>query len=93
MSIYKLDRDLGGRIVTIDEHEGRGTFIAGSSLSFVGPRRQIEEFRGDLDIEALANKLWEKIYSKPAIISCPYCKSHNAVTNPTCVQYGGPLGE
>lgn len=46
----------------------------------------------DLDIEALADKLWEKIYSKPAIIPCPYCKSHNAVTNPTCIQCGGPLG-
>lgn len=46
----------------------------------------------DLDIEALANKLWEKIYNKPAIIPCSYCKSHNAVTNPTCVQCGGPLG-
>ena len=46
----------------------------------------------DLDIEALANKLWEKIYNKPSIIPCPYCKSHNAVTNSTCVQCGGPLG-
>ncbi len=84
---------LGGpRIVTIGEHEGRETFIAGSGLSFVGPRRQIEEFMGNLDIEALADKLWEKIYSKPAIVPCPYCKSHNALTNPTCVQCGGPLG-
>ncbi len=50
------------------------------------------QFRGNLDIEALADKLWEKIYNKPSIIPCPYCKSHNAVTNPTCVQCGGPLG-
>ena len=34
----------------------------------------------------------EKIYAKPAIVPCPYCKSDNAVTNPTCVQCGGPLG-
>ena len=82
----------GPIIVTIGEHEGRETFISGCGLSLVGPHRQIEEFRGDLDIEALADKLWEKIYSKPSIITCLYCKSHNAITNPTCVQCGGPLG-
>lgn len=78
----------------IDEHPDfpKIYLIAGSALSFVGPRCQIEEFRGDLDIEALADKLWEKIYSKSAVIPCPYCKSHNAVTNPTCVQCGGSLG-
>ena len=55
-------------------------------------RHPANQFKGNLDIEALADKLWEKLNSKPVIIACPYCKSHNAVTNPTCVQCGGPLG-
>lgn len=64
--------------------------IASSSMEWVETEQPANKL--DLDIEALADKLWEKIYNKLAIIPCPYCKSHNAVTNPTCVQCGGPLG-
>ena len=62
----------------------------GGEINIVTSKRKQTDL--NLDIEALADKLWEKIYSKPSIIPCPYCKSHNAVTNPTCVQCGGPLG-
>lgn len=38
--------------------------------------------------------LWEMMYikPKPVIIVCGYCNSHNAVTNPTCIQCGAPMG-
>ena len=41
-----------------------------------------------------ADALWERMYikPKPVIIMCGFCKSHNAVTNPTCVQCGAPMG-
>lgn len=41
-----------------------------------------------------ADALWENMYvkPKPVIIVCGYCKSHNAVTNPTCIQCGAPMG-
>ena len=45
-----------------------------------------------LDLDSLADKLWEKLQNRPVIIPCPYCRSHNAFDNPVCVQCGGPLG-
>lgn len=38
--------------------------------------------------------LWERMYvrPKPVIIVCGACKSHNAISNPTCVQCGAPMG-
>lgn len=64
----------------------------GKELFYPGASPKYMQNELNLDIEALADKLWEKLNSKPAIIPCPYCKSHNAVTNPTCVQCGAPLG-
>ena len=38
--------------------------------------------------------LWDKMYlhPKPVIIVCGYCKSHNVISSPTCVQCGAPMG-
>lgn len=44
------------------------------------------------DLDALAEKLADKIYSRKVIIPCKYCRAANAYDNPTCVQCGGPLG-
>jgi hypothetical protein len=40
------------------------------------------------------DELWNRMYvnPKPVIVSCGFCKSHNAITNPICVQCGAPLG-
>lgn len=40
------------------------------------------------------NDLWERMYvhPKPVIIVCGYCKCHNAISNPTCIQCGAPMG-
>lgn len=70
-----------------------GSMLISASGGFINlPLCETGRFEDALDIEALADKLWEKIYNKPMTISCSYCSSHNAVTNPTCVQCGGPLG-
>lgn len=44
-----------------------------------------------IDIDAL----WDRMYTKAksVIVVCRYCKSHNAISNPTCVRCGAPLGE
>lgn len=52
--------------------------------------------RPALDLDTLdIDALWEKMYTKAkaVIITCRYCNSHNAISNPTCVQCGAPLGE
>lgn len=38
--------------------------------------------------------LWDMMYinPRPVIIVCAYCKCHNAVTNPACIQCGAPMG-
>jgi len=46
----------------------------------------------DIVTDDLVDRLWEKMTGRPVIVPCPYCYSHNAVANPTCVQCGGPLG-
>lgn len=43
---------------------------------------------------ALARLMWDSMYihAQKVIVPCPHCSSRNAVTNPTCVQCGAPLG-
>lgn len=43
--------------------------------------------------EDLIDKLWEKMYSRPVIVRCNHCNSHNVISNPTCVQCGAPMGD
>lgn len=45
-----------------------------------------------VDLDKLAKLMWEKIFDVKVIIPRPYCHSHNIITNPTCVQCGGPMG-
>ncbi len=47
-----------------------------------------------LGFSDLVEKLWDQMYihAKAVIVQCPYCNAHNAVTNPTCIKCGGPLG-
>ena len=42
-----------------------------------------------------ARDTWKQMYvqAKSVIVPCRYCASHNAVSNPTCVRCGGPMGE
>lgn len=39
-------------------------------------------------------QFWNMMYikPKPVIVVCAFCKSHNAISNPTCVQCGAPMG-
>lgn len=41
-----------------------------------------------------ADSLWERMYvnPKPVIIVCAFCKAHNVVTSPCCIQCGAPMG-
>lgn len=47
----------------------------------------------NLDMDSLVEKMWKKMFEKPAIISCRYCHSHNAYTNSNCVSCGSPMGD
>lgn len=41
----------------------------------------------------LETELWRRMAERPVIIACKWCDSRNAITNPTCIKCGGPLGE
>ena len=41
----------------------------------------------------LIDKMWEKMYSRPVIVRCSHCNSHNTISNPTCIQCGAPMGD
>jgi len=34
-----------------------------------------------------------KIVSIDKVITCKYCLSHNAISSPTCIRCGAPMGE
>ncbi len=44
----------------------------------------------NLDLEYV----WQQMYiqPKPVIIVCGFCKSHNAISNPICIQCSAPMG-
>lgn len=45
------------------------------------------------DVDFLVDKLWSKMFDKPAIIPCSHCNCHNAFTNSNCVSCGAPMGD
>lgn len=48
----------------------------------------------DYDVGIDFDYIWEQMHvrPKPVIIICGFCKSHNAIDNPTCIQCGAPMG-
>lgn len=60
--------------------------------TILGPARTISNLSDDALADSLVEKLWKRMFEKPAIIACAYCTAHNAYTNPVCVQCGGPMG-
>lgn len=49
----------------------------------------------DLELDnydALTERLWKKMYETPVIEYCKWCGAANVITNPCCVQCGGPPG-
>jgi uncharacterized paraquat-inducible protein A len=48
-----------------------------------------------ITISSMADVLWKEMYNhaKAVIVVCSHCKSHNAISNPTCVRCGAPLGD
>lgn len=66
---------------------GNGTFILPSGSNSL---HGINHGYGSIDIDELWNQMY--INPRPVIIICAYCKAHNALTNPTCVQCGAPMG-
>lgn len=46
------------------------------------------------EFPSFADDLWERMYvqPKPVIVVCRYCQSHNAISNPVCIQCGAPMG-
>ncbi len=59
--------------------------ITGSPYPVYQP---LEDIPIDLDY------VWQQMYAhpKPVIIVCGFCKSHNAISNPTCIQCGAAMG-
>lgn len=45
--------------------------------------------------ESSSEDLWDRMYIRPknVIIVCGYCHAHNAISNPTCIQCGAPMGD
>lgn len=43
--------------------------------------------------DAIVDKMWSKMFDKPAIIPCSHCNCHNAFTNSNCVSCGAPMGD
>ena len=50
---------------------------------------------GKMSFSDLADSIWDNMYirTKAVIITCKYCHSHNAISNPVCVSCGAPMGE
>jgi len=65
--------------------------IADSNVSLLATGSGVSK---KVEMTTLAEMLWSQMYihAKAVIVQCPYCNSHNAVTNPTCVQCGVGLG-
>lgn len=42
--------------------------------------------------ELPAEELFKKMYNKPVIIHCKYCRSPNVITNSDCIKCGAPIG-
>lgn len=45
------------------------------------------------NLKRVAGELWKAMFEFPVIIPCAYCNAMNAVTNPTCVACGAPMGQ
>lgn len=60
----------------------------------VSPRVNVKLSATEFAPETI-DALWEAFYGRhlKVIVSCKYCNSMNARTNPTCVQCGGPMGD
>jgi len=94
--IYPYD-DAGwngvNRIVGNGNTEYPNFWITGSPYQFgddvYGTGTRLQSLQPEIDLDAL----WDKMYIKAqsVIVQCPYCKAHNAISNPTCVKCGGPL--
>ena len=73
-----------------------GTVTTNSATVVRAPKSfRTKTFIGKPDFELtedIVTRLWEKLYNRPAIVPCKHCASHNAVTNPVCVQCGAPMG-
>jgi hypothetical protein len=48
----------------------------------------------NVDDDEVMDKLVARmmVHTQKVIVPCKFCGSHNAFSNPTCVQCGGPLG-
>ena len=51
-------------------------------------------FNNLMEINYDEDSMWDRMYvrPRPVIIVCAFCKSHNAISNPTCVQCGAAMG-
>lgn len=43
--------------------------------------------------DSITDRIWKKMYEKPAIVRCEHCKSPNVITSLNCIQCGAPLGD
>jgi len=66
-------------------------FVTAASVPLLYPAGQ-QIGVGSMDVNSILDKLWKKMFEKPAIIPCAHCNSHNAYTNPVCVSCGAPMG-
>ena len=67
-------------------------YIPSGSAPFNLPGGRMSTESNSMDADSIVDKLWKKMFEKPAIIPCAHCNSHNAYTNPVCVSCGAPMG-
>jgi hypothetical protein len=71
---------------------------SGSEIRRIGPDKPIVDISGKLLPDTISDEvvthIWDRLFGtgRRVIVPCPYCSSHNAITNATCVQCGGPMG-
>ena len=46
----------------------------------------------DKVLKDAAERMWEMMFAFPVIVPCVHCNTANAVTNPSCVRCGAPMG-
>lgn len=73
-------------------HEQAGAYWNGGF--YLASGTVLQPNSGFVERVDMAEEMWERMYitPKPVIIICGFCKSHNAISNPTCVQCGAPMG-
>ena len=63
-------------------------YPSASGLSYSSVRMEPQT---SVDLDKLAQKLFDKMHTTPVVIQCRHCLSHNTITNTVCIRCGAPF--